>query len=168
MSEIMAEDELARTLGEWFRDAGNIVHANNGTVDKFIGDAVLAYWPQDAKDGHESRSALASALQLLEAAQKKRWPGAEQKPFQIAVAIHHGMVTCGNIGIVAQRDATIIGDTVNTVFRIEGLMKQLNQKLTASQDFLNSFAESPAISFKDLGEHQLKGKNQAVRLFGLG
>ena len=76
------------------------------------------------------------------------------------------MVTCGNVGFVAQRDATIIGDTVNTVFRIESLMKQLNQKLAASQDFLSTLPDS-GIGFTDLGEHQLKGKYQPVRLFGM-
>ncbi len=97
------------------------------------------------------------------------WPHrilCDPAPLDIAVAIHHGVVTCGNIGLVAQRDATIIGDTVNTVFRIESVMKQLNQKLTVSQDFVNTLNEQ-TVAFRDLGEHQLKGKNQAVRLFGL-
>lgn len=166
MSEVLAEEALSRVLGEWFRDAGNIVHESGGTVDKFIGDAVLAYWTQEKKGGHESQNALASGLRLLETAKLRRWPGADQKPLDIAVAIHHGVVTCGNIGLVAQRDATIIGDTVNTVFRIESVMKQLNQKLTVSQDFVNTLNEQ-TVAFRDLGEHQLKGKNQAVRLFGL-
>lgn len=164
MSEILAEEELARTLGEWFRDAGNIVHDTGGTIDKFIGDAILAYWTQDANDGKEAANALASGLKLLEASSVRQWPG--QKPFRIAVAMHHGVVTCGNIGLVPQRDATIIGDTVNTVFRIESVMKPLNQKLAVSQDFLSTLPD-PGVKFNDLGEHQLKGKNQAVKLFGL-
>jgi len=168
MSELLPEEELARNLGEWFRLAGNIVQKNGGTIDKFIGDAVLAYWPrEEANPGEEARKALTSGLALLEKATSRHWPGAEKKPFTIAVALHHGIVTCGNIGLDAQRDATIIGDTVNTVFRIEGLMKQLNQKLTASQDFLHTLT-GETIAFNDLGEHQLKGKNQAVRLFGAG
>ena len=65
----------------------------------------------------------------------------EEKPFKIAIALHHGVVTCGNMGLVAQRDATIIGDTVNTVFRIESVMKQLDQKLAASQDFLSTSSQ---------------------------
>jgi adenylate cyclase len=166
MSELLPEEELARTLGQWFRDAGNIVHEAGGTIDKFIGDAVLAYWTREAEDGHESRGALDSALALLKAADKRRWRLPEEKPFAIAVALHHGIVTCGNVGLVAQRDATIIGDTVNTVFRIESVMKQLNQRLTLSQDFLSSLP-SPGIDLNDLGEHQLKGKYQAVRLFGM-
>jgi adenylate cyclase len=166
MSEILAEEELARTLGQWFRDAGNIVHDAGGTIDKFIGDAILAYWTRETQDGRESRGALDSALRLLKTAAQRSWTTPETKPFRIAVALHHGVVTCGNVGFVAQRDATIIGDTVNTVFRIESLMKQLNQKLAASQDFLSTLPDS-GIGFNDLGEHQLKGKYQPVRLFGM-
>ena len=166
VSELLPEDELARTLGQWFRDAGNIVHKNGGTIDKFIGDAVLAYWTREATGGGESRGALDSALGLLNAADKRCWRLAEEKPFRIAVALHHGSVTCGNVGLVAQRDATILGDTVNTVFRIESLMKQLNQRLTLSQDFLATLPV-PDINLDDLGDHQLKGKYQTVRLFGL-
>ena len=167
MSEQLAEEQLARTLGEWFRDAGNIVHETGGTIDKFIGDAILAYWPQESDASAEASKALASALKLLESSSKRRWPGTGDKPFDIAIAMHHGVVTCGNIGIVAQRDATIIGDTVNTVFRIESVMKPLNQKVAVSHDFLTSIGENPPVPFHDLGEHQLKGKNQAVRLFGM-
>ncbi len=167
LSEILTEEQLARSLGEWFRDAGNIVHESGGTVDKFIGDAVLAYWTRDeARAGEEAQHALASSVKLLEASAKRTWPIPDRE-FKIAVALHHGVVTCGNIGLIAQRDATIIGDTVNTVFRIEGVMKQLNQRLTASQDFLHALPSEPEVPLADLGEHHLKGKNQAVRLFGL-
>lgn len=166
MSEILGEDELARTLGQWFRDAGNIVHEAAGTIDKFIGDAILAYWARETHDGSESRRALDSALRLLKTASARRWMVPEERPFKITVALHYGVVTCGNMGLVAQRDATIIGDTVNTVFRIESVMKQLNQTLAASQDFLNTLPDS-GIDFNDLGDHQLKGKYQPVRLFGM-
>ena len=165
MAEVLTEDELARKLGQWFRDAGNIVHETGGTIDKFIGDAVLAYWARETHDGREY-IALESALKLLKAADGRSWSGAETRKFEIAVALHHGVVTCGNMGVVAQRDPTIIGDTVNTVFRIESLMKQLNQKLTASQDFLSTLSD-PKITLADLGEHRLKGKFQTVRLFGM-
>ncbi len=91
----------------------------------------------------------------------------ERKPFRIAVALHHGPVTCGNIGLVAQRDATIIGDTVNTVFRIESVMKQFGgYRLVASHDLVSTLPSRPADA-RDLGEHQLKGKNQHVGLFGM-
>jgi len=167
MSEILPEDTLARTLGEWFRVAGNHVQDSGGTIDKFIGDAILAYWVRGAGPGEEVYKAFRTGTSLLEKAQAQRWPDHPDKNFQIAVALHHGTVTCGNIGLVAQRDATIIGDAVNTVFRMEGLMKQLGQRLTTSGDFHSLLPDPVKPDFDDLGEHQLKGKNQLVRLFGL-
>lgn len=166
MSEILPEDTLARTLGEWFREAGNLVQLAGGTIDKFIGDAILAYWIAGSEAGVEARRAFDTGRALLEKAAAHRWPDHPDKPFRIAVALHHGIVTCGNIGLVAQRDATIIGDAVNTVFRMEGLMKQFNQRLTASAEFVRLLDEPGRSDFQDLGEHQLKGKNQLVRLMG--
>jgi len=168
MSEILPEDILARTLGEWFREAGNLVQSQGGTIDKFIGDAILAYWIRGTEPGDEVAKAFHTGRQLLERAKSQRWPGHPDKPFKIAVALHQGNVTCGNIGLVAQRDATIIGDAVNTVFRMEGVMKQFNELLAASGDFVGLLPEAPRSEFRDLGEHQLKGKNQLVRMFGLG
>ncbi len=166
MSEILPEESLARSLGDWFREAGNLVQESGGTIDKFIGDAILAYWIQGQTPGPEVSSAFAAGQDLLKKAAARGWPNHPEKPFQIAVALHHGGVTCGNIGLVAQRDATIIGDSVNTVFRMEGVMKQLGQRLTASSDFVSLLPDEDQSAFDDLGEHQLKGKNQLVRLMG--
>jgi adenylate cyclase len=170
MSELLPEDAIARTLGEWFREAANSVQDSGGIIDKFIGDAILAYWIQEDNKGKEAMNALATGQALLAKALKRTWPAlpgeSTKKPLNIAVALHHGPVTCGNIGVIAQRDATIIGDAVNTVFRIEGVMKPLGQKLTASDDFVQMLPPNLQ-DFLDLGEHQLKGKNQQVRLFGL-
>ena len=167
MSEILPEELVARTLGEWFREAGNLVQDSGGTIDKFIGDAILAYWIRGNEPGRDAASAFSTGITLLDRAVTKQWPEHPERPFQIAVALHHGTVTCGNIGLVAQRDATIIGDAVNTVFRMEGVMKQLGQRLTASADFVSQLPEEVRASFHELGSHQLKGKNQLVTLLGL-
>ena len=82
-----------------------------------------------------------------------------------ALALHFGPVNCGNIGLVAQRDATIIGDAVNAAFRLESVMKELGQDLIFSQDFAAML--NPPRPLIDLGEHQLKGKNQQVRVHAL-
>lgn len=166
MSELLPEEALARTLGEWFRTAGNLVQQSGGTIDKFIGDAILAYWNKADANEQEARSALSVGRKLLTLADTVRWPLEDAQPFRIAVALHHGTVTCGNIGLVAQRDATIIGDAVNTAFRMESAMKQLNQPLVLSGEFLGSLGE-PFDTYADLGEHQLKGKKDMVRMFGL-
>jgi len=164
MSEKIAPPALAQFLGSWFREASNLVHQTNGTIDKFIGDAMLAYWPE--RDGRptESEIALDVGSRLLDLANGLTWVGFDT-PFRITVALHYGRVTCGNIGVVAQRDATIIGDAVNTVFRLEATSKAVGKSLVFSQDFRDNLPEPPPLA--DLGEHELKGKRQPVRVYGL-
>jgi len=163
MSEKTPEELLARTLGEWFRDAGNLIQQTGGTIDKFIGDAILAYWIKGAPEPEAGRAFSVAESLAVQAARRCWQPGGE--PFRIAVALHHGQVTCGNIGLVAQRDATIIGDAVNTVFRIESAMKPLGQEIAFSGEFVHALGSLPP-AYADLGEHQLRGKNQPVHLYG--
>ncbi len=164
MAEKISSSHLAQQLGVWFREAGNLVTRNGGTVDKFIGDAVLAYWSECGGDQVDCAATLRIARDLLGLAAKITWGNGD--PFQIGIALHYGSVTCGNVGIDAQRDATIIGDAVNTVFRLEGVMKELNQQVLLSADFREHLPESEPLL--DLGERKLKGKQQLVRIFGLG
>ena len=167
VAETMAPDTLARSLGGWFAEAGNAVNVTGGTIDKFIGDAILAYWPEpkeSAAQGSECGIALAVAEKLIAATQERVWPGTTS-PFSVGVALHFGTVTCGNIGLIAQRDATIIGDVVNTAFRLESVMKDLKQSLILSQDFASAL--KPPRDLVDLGERELKGRNQRVRVFAL-
>jgi adenylate cyclase len=164
MAEQMGEQELAQIVGNWFRDSGNAVQSAGGIIDKYIGDAVLAYWPARGEEGIECAICLDVALTILELAANRSWPG-KNTPFRVGIAVHFGRVTSGNIGQVAMRDATIMGDAVNTAFRLEGLMKELNQNLILSQDFVTVLP--PGRDFVDFGEFQLKGKSQQVRVFGL-
>ena len=83
----------------------------------------------------------------------------------MCIALHHGPVTCSNVGIVAARDATIVGDPVNTTFRLESVAEELNERLVLSGDFC---AQLPgAVALRDFGERALKGKSQLVRVYGL-
>lgn len=163
MAEKISSAELAQHLGVWFREAGNLVTKNGGTIDKFIGDAVLAYWSGCGDAPVDCVATLRIARQLLSLAETIRWPN--EQPFRVGVALHFGSVTCGNVGLDAQRDATIIGDAVNTVFRLESVMKELNQAIVLSADFREHLPETEPLL--DLGERKLKGKQQQVGVYGL-
>ncbi len=92
------------------------------------------------------------------------WPESN-KPFEVGIAMHYGRVSFGNIGLVAQRDATIIGNAVNTTFRLESVMKELGQKLLVSDRMVEA-VEPASRQFADFGEKALKGKSETVRVFG--
>ena len=164
-SEILPSSTLAQLLGQWFREAGNLVQKRGGIIDKFIGDAILAYWQENAGPPCESELALASAKSILELAGRMHWPESN-KPFEVGIAMHYGRVSFGNIGLVAQRDATIIGNAVNTTFRLESVMKELGQKLLVSDKLLEALEPASRVNFTDFGEKTLKGKTETVRVFG--
>jgi adenylate cyclase len=164
MAEKISSDNLAQQLGVWFREAGNLVTKSGGTIDKFIGDAVLAYWSGHGEEEVNCAATLKIARDLLALAGATKWANGE--PFNVGIALHYGSVTCGNVGLDAQRDATIIGDVVNTVFRLESVMKELNQQVLFSADFAGRLPDGEKLV--DLGERKLKGKQQTVRIYGLG
>jgi adenylate cyclase len=162
MSEKTPPNDVAQVLGAWFREISNLVAETTGTIDKFIGDAMLAYWGA-AHDGPiDCAAALEAGRKMLMRAAVRSWPTGE--PFRIAVALHYGQVTCSNVGLdIAGKDATIIGDAVNTVFRLEALSKQLGRSLVFSEGFGEHLSLTG--DFEDHGEQSLKGKTQGVRVF---
>jgi adenylate cyclase len=163
MSEKIPSQDLAPILGSWFREAGNLVTGQGGTIDKFIGDALLAYWGHAGQDAANCQAALDTGRGMVALAAARVWP--DGSPFRIVVALHHGKVTCGNVGLTAERDATIIGDAVNTVFRLEGTAKEINRPLICSGEF-HAHIDGQA-PFQDFGPQTLKGKGQTVKVFGL-
>ncbi len=165
MSEKIPGAQMAQTLGAWFRETGNLVAQSGGTIDKFIGDAMLAYWGAASQPAADCGTALDTAEKMAALAADRTWP--DGTPFRIAIALHFGKVTCSNVGVAAERDATIIGDAVNTVFRLEGTSKELNQSVLLSGDIAENLpALQPRLT--DFGERALKGKSHSVRVFGLG
>lgn len=162
-SEILPADQVAMLLGQWFRDAGNAVQKSGGIIDKFIGDAVLAYWPENPGPPRECVTAFETARRMLALAGKMAWP-TSGKPFRVGIALHYGRVTYGNIGLVAARDATIIGNAVNTAFRLEGVMKELGQELLLSERLVENLPDRAG--FSDLGKRNLKGLSEPVGVFG--
>ncbi len=164
MSEKTASSDLAQALGVWFRETGNLIAASGGTIDKFIGDAILAYWGAAHEGATDCGAAFEAGMKMLGLATERTWPNGE--PFRVAVALHYGRVTCSNIGVAAERDATIIGDAVNTVFRLEAVAKEVAQTLVLSGEVAEHLPAERA-RLTDFGERALKGKQQAVRVFGL-
>lgn len=160
-SEQLPPNEVAHFIGHWFYLLGNIVDKHEGKIDKFIGDAILAYWRGSAEAVCAASYAAGCAME--QEAAKITWPVLGH-PMRTAVALHHGTVSSGNIGTVAQRDATIMGDAVNTAFRLEAAMKPLGVSMLCSESHFSRIA--PQEGFKDLGAIELKGKTRLVKVFG--
>ena len=164
LSESLATGDLLATLDTYFEAVTAAIEAGGGEVLKFIGDAVLAIFPDE--DGHP-RDAAAAALDAARAAQAElarvntaRAAGG-QPPVECGIALHFGDVVYGNIGGANRLDFTVIGPAVNLASRIEGLTRQVEGSLVVSE----AFADLHGGEFADLGRFELKGIADKARVF---
>jgi adenylate cyclase len=170
LSETMPPKELPAFIGGWFRDASAVIESHGGVIDKFIGDAVMAYWlgGAEAADPKIARGPLDSALELVEAARLYHGQLSARHPelsFAIGCGIHMGEAMFGNIGSSARRDFTAIGDCVNIAFRLESQCKELKRAIVVGEEIKQ--AAGGAYAFEDLGPLKLKGKSKDVRAYSV-
>lgn len=170
LSETIPTSELARFVGSWFRDVTQTIEQHGGTIDKFIGDAVMAYWVQ--APGVTTPSFVIAPLtvtqELLRLAATYHTKLAQDYPalgFCIGCGIHTGQASLGNVGKVAGRDFTAMGDCVNVTFRIESLCKEKARPILVSRAVKE--IAGGAFQFDDCGACPVKGRAEPVHVFAL-
>ncbi|HRQ90244.1 MAG TPA: adenylate/guanylate cyclase domain-containing protein [Bacteroidia bacterium] len=166
LSEAIEADDLAQIIGSWYSDCERILAEAGATVDKFIGDSVLAYWT--TVDTASMEAALRAARQLLDSCERiyQNRPDvfeAINRSFEVGVALHTGMVACGGM---SQGEFTLVGDPVNLAFRLESLTRELKSNVLLSGDFVHSL---PGIRpyCQNHGVHQVKGRTRSVEVFSV-
>lgn len=169
LSETMPPKELPSFIGSWFRDASAVIESHGGMIDKFIGDAVMAYWlPAADSPAKLARGPLDSALELVETARLYHGQLSARHSalsFSVGCGIHMGEAVFGNIGGSARRDFTALGDCVNIAFRLESQCKELKRAIVVSEQIRT--AAGDAYAFEDMGLLALKGKSNGVRAFSV-
>ncbi len=166
LSEEIEADDLAQVIGRWYSDCEEIIGSEGGTVDKFIGDSVLAYWTKI--DENSLMSAMRTAQKLRASCDQiyqDRPDIFEQcnRRFEIGVAMHTGKVAYGGM---SQGEFTLVGDPVNLTFRLETLTRELNHDVLMSGDFARSLPNSQAYA-ENLGVHKVKGRAQGVEVLAV-
>jgi adenylate cyclase len=165
IGELLAPDQLAKFLGSWFRRAGEIIMGLGGVVDKFIGDAVMAYWQVDTKNPVGAQeNAVKAAILMHQEARQIQLPGHEDFEFRVGVGINQGLVSSGSVG-VSQRDSTITGDSVTLAFRLESACKVKKMPIIVGADLFQGLGER--FKFIPLGQVKLKGKTTSPEAYGL-
>jgi len=126
LSERVAPEQVTEILNLYFTEMMEILFAHDGTYDKFIGDALLAFFgdPVDQPDQTERALACAVAMQERAALLRKRFEAEGKPPLHIGIAINTGPVVVGNHGSAQSWSYTVIGDTVNLASRLQGLAQQ--------------------------------------------
>jgi adenylate cyclase len=163
----MTPDELVSLLNEYLGAMTELVFQQQGTLDKYIGDALMAFWgsPYPQSD-HASRAcacALSMRSRLLEL--NCRWKTEGGKQLSIGVGINTGPVNVGNIGSVQRLSWTVMGDNVNLASRLEGLNKEYRSEIVISESTYRQVREQYVC--RELDQIRVKGKQQAVGIYEL-
>lgn len=171
MSEGKPADEIATLVNDHLAILGTCVEDEGGTIDKYIGDALMAFWgaPEDQPDtaARACRAALAMKVGMEADNLERKQNGLS--PVRIRIGIHQGPVLVGNIGAPGRVNYTIIGDTVNSCQRLESLGKQFDQGEDATILVSGAIAKEVGNDFSlDLaGDFEVKGREEKIEVHRL-
>ncbi len=172
ISQGMSAKEVAELLNHHFSLIGECIDAEEGTIDKYIGDSVMAFWGAPEKQKNRAERACRTALAIASAIRKDNAKRAEQgKPaIGIRIGIHSGDATVGNIGAPGRINYTIIGDDVNIGQRLEQLGKEVYPPGTDVSILISAdTAEGLGAEFKPVlaGKFELKGREGKTKVYKL-
>ena len=182
LSESLGPEGTIALLREWHGRLGDIVFRNGGTLDKYIGDGLMATFGTPHVGADDATRALEAALEMAAAARQAggaRHPGATRSPggagappaaspvVRIGIGLHYGPVVLGDIGNERRLEFAVLGDTVNVASRLEGLTRELEAGLVASGELVARVREEggPAGRLVSLGERSLRGRAEPVEVF---
>jgi adenylate cyclase len=165
LAEARSPGELAQDLAQYFSIVTRTILENRGTVDKYIGDAVMAFWGAPEPLPNHAQHAVLAALKVksylnelnLQLAKKGK------PPMETRIGLATGEVLVGNIGYEDRFDYTVLGDTVNIASRLEGLNKRYGTKILASAAVVESLGDSVLVRLVD--KVVVKGRRNVVTVY---
>lgn len=165
LSEAMNPDALAKLLTEYFTEMVECVFRHGGTLDKFIGDSVMAQWGAPLGGEDDADRAMDAALDMMAALDQlnARWTAAGRETLQIGIGLNFGEAFAGNIGSERRLEYTIIGDVVNTANRL--CKAAAPGEILVSDLFRAALRAPPRLTAKPPVE--LKGKIQSLPVFAV-
>lgn len=165
ISESMQPDDLVNSLNRYFGSMVDIIMNRKGIIDKYIGDAIMAFFGAPVHHDDDAISSVLAAMEMTEALEAFNVGQREAgKPeFRIGIGINYGVVTVGNIGCDKKMDYTVIGDMVNLASRLEGLTKMYHQPLIFSEFLRDELGDN--FPCRLLDTVAVKGKTKGVRIY---
>ncbi|MFP4330097.1 MAG: adenylate/guanylate cyclase domain-containing protein [Alkalispirochaetaceae bacterium] len=165
ISEAMEPDDLVDSLNRYFSVMVDIIMSRNGVIDKYIGDAIMAFFGAPVSHEDDPLQSVLAGVEMTEGLHKFNEKQRELgKPeFKIGVGINYGTVTVGNIGTERKMDYTVIGDMVNLASRLEGLTKKYGEQLIIAESLFDHIKDE--LPWRLLDTVAVKGKTRGVRIY---
>lgn len=163
MSEKMSPDDIASLLTEYFTEMVGIVFEHGGTLDKFMGDAIMALWGAPVASDDAADHAMQAAIDMMGVLRElnEKWSSEGKPHVEIGIGINFGEVFAGNIGSEQRMEYTVIGDPVNIASRL--CSKAGGGEVIISEPFYNVLKAPPEV--KALEPLELKGKSETVPVY---
>jgi adenylate cyclase len=164
ISEGLNPKELSRLMNEYMTPMTRIIHKHRGTIDKYIGDAIMAFWGAPLRDPAHARNAVLAAIEMQEALAALRpqfiqrgWP-----EVKIGVGLNTGTMSVGNMGSEFRMAYTVMGDAVNLGSRLESLTKQYGVGIIVGEHTQKAV---PDVVFRELDRVRVKGKDEPIAIY---
>ena len=163
MSEKMSPDDIASLLTEYFTEMVGIVFEHGGTLDKFMGDALMALWGAPVASDDAADCAMQAAIDMMAVLRElnEKWSSEGKPHVEIGIGINFGEVFAGNIGSEQRMEYTVIGDPVNIASRL--CSKAGGGQVIISEPFYNVLKAPPEV--EALEPLELKGKSETVPVY---
>jgi adenylate cyclase len=162
LSESLSPEELTTVLNGYFSAMTPAVLEEHGTIDKYIGDAIMAFWNAPLEVKNHERHAVISALRMQE--DLKKFNKEHNTTLAVGVGIHAGNAVVGNVGSKERVNYTVLGDTVNLASRVEGLTKKYGVEVLVTEEVKDK-VDDEGILFRKLDIITVKGKNLPTVLY---
>lgn len=164
ISERLSANELKDMLNEYFSPITQSIFEHQGTIDKYVGDMVMAFWGAPLDDPNHAENAVIGGFDMLKITaelraqfEAKDWPA-----IHVGIGINTGDMNVGDMGSEYRRAYTVLGDAVNLGSRLEGLTKFYGLEFLVSEF---TKAQCPNIAFRPVDRVKVKGKDEAVAIF---
>ncbi|MEX0963360.1 MAG: adenylate/guanylate cyclase domain-containing protein [Pseudohongiellaceae bacterium] len=165
ISEALSATELKKLMNDFFSPITQIIFENNGTIDKYVGDMVMAFWGAPLEDLDHRKNSITAALLMLAKVEELKPVFKERNYPEVAIGIgiNSGMMNVGDMGSIYRRSYTVLGDAVNLSSRLEGLTKFYGIKLLVGEASTKGLDED--FLFRLVDRVKVKGKIKAVDCF---
>lgn len=164
ISEGLDSKELSLLMNEFLTPLSRVVYKYRGTIDKYMGDCIMAFWGAPLPDEKHAHHAIVAGLEMLRELEtlqphfkERGWP-----PIHIGVGLNTGRVSVGNMGSEVRVAYTVMGDAVNLASRLEGITKEYGVGIVVGE---NTKADAPEFVYRELDLVKVKGKDKPVAIF---
>ncbi|MCO4782235.1 MAG: hypothetical protein KC646_07880 [Candidatus Cloacimonetes bacterium] len=159
--------EVVDILNEYLTAMSKVIIKYDGTLDKYIGDEIMAFWGAPLSQADHAKLATQACFEMLQELKKLhvKWEKSGKEVFEIGLGLNTGPMIVGNIGSTIRMDFTVIGDAVNLGSRVQGLTRKFNSDMLITEDTYNKVKD--IVKARKIGALQVKGKEESVMIYAI-